>query len=113
MVYFKKGFIPTLQCIIEYEASRLDQHRPTTHWHIFPIIEPLIDKKDINVNNVTITTLSPLNPNYIGLGVGGGVEVEPCDVKLSEKCMFPYHNNTTLMKQISMVNNTALIHFDQ
>ena len=38
-----------------------------------------------------------INPNHIGEG-----QIVPCDATISEKCLFPYQNTPTLIKQISL-----------
>ena len=34
--------------------------------------------------------------------MGGGGQVDPCDVKFSEQCLCSHHNKTALIKQISL-----------
>ena len=56
----------------------------------------------ISMNSNTLTLI-------IVVGGGGGRgQVEPCDAKFSEKCPCFHHNNTALIKQISLFD-TALV----
>ena len=43
---------------------------------------------------------------------GGGGQIEPCDAKLSEKCLCFHHNNIALIKQISLFD-IALDKYDK
>ena len=40
---------------------------------------------------------------------GGWGQIELCDTKLSEKCLYSHHNNTALIKQISLLDNFLVI----
>ena len=54
--------------------------------------------QSMDVEEIPRKKILNINPNHIG----GGGQVEPCDVKYNEKCPYSHHNNIALIKQINL-----------
>ena len=41
--------------------------------------------------------------------VGGGLQLEPCNIIFSEKCLCSHNNNNALIKQLSMFDAALVV----